>query len=85
VLSSILRPIYADSPLEVTVVDVGDLKNSAQNTRLLARAAIAAAVLETDVVSVSDLTSPNKGILTKACQQIRSIVDTIMKNVVEAG
>ena len=66
------------------MVDVGDLTDSAQNTRLLARAAIAAAVLETDVVSVSDLTSPNKDTLTKACQQIRSIVDTIMKNVVEA-
>ena len=64
--------------------DVGDLNDSAQNARLLARAAIAAAVLETDIVSVSDLTSPNKDTLTKACQQIRSIVDTIMKNVVEA-
>ena len=66
------------------MVDIGELKDSGQNARLLARAAIAAAVLETDVVSVSDLISPNMDVLTKACQQIRSIVDTIMKNVVEA-
>ena len=66
------------------MVDIGELKDSGQNTRLLAGAAIAAAVFETDVVSVSDLISPNMDVLTKACQQIRSIVDTIMKNVVEA-
>lgn len=63
------------------MVDVGELKMEAAYGRMQARATLAAAVLRT--ISLADLTNPSDGVVDKACQEIKAIVDVLMKRVVD--
>jgi hypothetical protein len=65
------------------MVDVGELKMEAAHGRMQARATIAAAVLRT--ISLADLTNPNDDVVDKACQEIKAIVDVLMKRVVDTA